>query len=285
MNLLKFGILGGDLRYKYIYDMLKKDGFEVKIFKNKFIEDCVETLEDLLKEIDILICPVPFSKDNENIFISEYEQIPFENFLNKLKNFDIKLLAGGVIPKNFEKMCKNFNIKTFDFFNENSIAIFNAVPTAEGAIQSAMEESHKTIFGSKSLVLGYGRCGKILANSLSGLNSDVTVTYRKDEDNAYINCYGMSSLNISKLKENIQNFDFIFNTIPDCILNAEILKKVNKESVIIDLAQAPGGVDYNFARKLNLKAIYCPALPGRVAPYSAGEILKVAILKYCKNYI
>ena len=42
-----------------------------------------------------------------------------------------------------------------------------------------MENSFKTIFNSNCLVLGYGRCGKILANMLKGIGANVDVTYRK----------------------------------------------------------------------------------------------------------
>lgn len=283
MKNLKFGILGGDLRYKYMFDMLKNENFNVKAFKNKFIEKNENKLEDLLENTDVLITPIPFSKDKKNIFIPDTENFSFELLINKLKDYNIKLIVGGVIPKSFSEKIKNMNIDIFDFFEENSIAIFNAIPTAEGAIQTAMEESHKTIFDSNSLVLGYGRCGKILANTLKGLGANVTATYRKEEDNSYINAFGLNSLPLKMLKENIKNFDFIYNTIPSCIINAEILKEINKDTVIIDLAEAPGGVDYNFARELNIKAIYCPGLPGRVAPYSAGKILKDALLNYCKN--
>jgi len=43
--------------------------------------------------------------------------------------------------------------------------------------------------------------------------------------------------------------------------------------VIIDIASAPGGVDYGAAERLGRKAILAPSLPGKVAPRSAGQML------------
>lgn len=277
-----FGILGGDLRYKFLYEMLTNENFTVYSYNNKYIEnkDNINSLDEFLDKIDILIAPIPFTKDNKNVFNIENENINIKELIEKTIKFKIKAFFGGIINKDIIKTLEENNIKTFDFFEDNSIAILNAIPTAEGAIQTAMENSFKTIFNSNCLVLGYGRCGKILANMLKGIGANVDVTYRKNEDFAYINTYGLNSINLYKIKDNINKYDFIFNTIPYEILNKEILDYINKNTIIIDLASAPGGVDYNYARELNLQAIYCPSLPGRVAPYTAGKILKDKIISF-----
>ena len=280
-----FGILGGDYRYKFLYEMLINEQNKVFIYGNKYVENTnsYNNIDDFLKEINILITPIPFTKDNKTIFNIYNEILDIDILIDKIKNNNIKILCGGVIGKDRIKYIEEKGIKVFDFFEDEAIAILTAIPTAEGAIQTAMQESDKTIFNSKCLVLGYGRCGKILANMLKGIGANVTATYRKQIDSAYINAYGLNSINLYNIENIINDFDFIFNTIPYEILDKNILPKVNKQTIIIDLAQAPGGVDYNCARDLNLKAIYCPSLPGRVAPYTAGEILKDALLDYCKN--
>nr|WP_317358071.1 dipicolinate synthase subunit DpsA [uncultured Tyzzerella sp.] len=280
-----FGILGGDFRYKFLYEMLTNENYIVYTHNNKFIDDenNIKNLDKFLEKIDILIVPIPFTKDNNNVFNIDNENININLLIEKSIKYNIKMFLGGVINSQIKDTLLKNNIKTFDFFEDNSIAILNAIPTAEGAIQTAMEKSYKTIFNSNSLVLGYGRCGKILANMLKGIGANVDVTYRKDEDLAYIKAYGLNPINLYKIKSNINKYDFIFNTIPYEILDKDILLNVDKKSIIIDLASAPGGLDYNYARELNLQAIYCPSLPGRVAPYTAGEILKDKIIDFCFN--
>ena len=276
-----FGILGGDLRYKFLYEMLKKENYNVFSYRNKHIDKDVsfENLDDFLNKIDVLITPIPFTKDNKTVFNIDIETIEIDTLINKIIDFKINSFFGGLLPKELIEKLEENNIKTLDFLKDNSIAILNAIPTAEGAIQTAMEQSFKTIFNSKCLVLGYGRCGKILANMLKGIGANVDVSYRKDEDCSYIKAYGLNPVNLYKLKNSIEKYDFIFNTIPFEILNKDLLENVNKDVIIIDLASAPGGVDYNYAREININAIYCPSLPGRVAPYSASQILKDKILQ------
>ena len=265
--------------------MLTNENYIVYTHYKKFIDDenNIKNLDKFLEKIDILIVPIPFTKDNNNVFNIDNENININLLIEKSIKYNIKMFLGGVINSQIKDTLLKNNIKTFDFFEDNSIAILNAIPTAEGAIQTAMEKSYKTIFNSNSLVLGYGRCGKILANMLKGIGANVDVTYRKDEDLAYIKAYGLNPINLYKIKSNINKYDFIFNTIPYEILDKDILLNVDKKSIIIDLASAPGGLDYNYARELNLQAIYCPSLPGRVAPYTAGEILKDKIIDFCFN--
>ena len=199
-----------------------------------------------------------------------------------LKN-NVNLLIGGVIPSHIHKNAKGLKIKTIDLFSLESLAIKNAIPTAEGAIMIAMEESDKVLFNSNTLVIGYGRCGKILSKYLKAIGSNVSITYRNLTDMAYIEAYGYTPVNILNLKSNLKKYDIVFNTAPSMILNKDMLEEIKKETIIIDLSQAPGGVDYTLAKELGIKALYCPGLPGRVAPFTAAQIIKDSILDIIKN--
>ena len=70
----------------------------------------------------------------------------------------------------------------------------NAVPTAEGAIEIAIAETPFTIHGSKSLVLGYGKIGKILSKDLYALGAQTYVEARKYADLAMIEGHGYEPL-------------------------------------------------------------------------------------------
>jgi len=275
----KFGILGGDFRYKILFDMLKKEGYQVCAYCNNCIDFENKDFDELFEGSDVIIAPIPFSKDNKNVFLNDCSDIKIRNLFSKMNENDVKILIGGVIGDETRKMAARFGVRVFDFFEHEAVAVLNAIPTAEGAIQAAMDASDKTIFGSKCIILGYGRCGKILANDLKGLGADVSVSYRNERDEAYIRAFGYRGINLYELKNYIGDFELIFNTIPALIIDKNIIKKIKQNCIIIDLAQAPGGVDFNFAREQNIKAFYCPGLPGRVAPISAAEVLKEAVLK------
>lgn len=140
-----------------------------------------------------------------------------------------------------------------------------------------MEEMPITLHNSKCLILGFGRIGKILSKMLFGIGAKVTVEARKYSDLAYIKSFGYEGIFLSKLTDIIKNFDLIINTIPCTVLNDEMLGRVNKDCLIIDLASKPGGLDIEKAKKQGIKAIWALSLPGKVAPITAGEIIKETI--------
>lgn len=281
MNNIKLTILGGDYRYKILKDLLEKENFQVSSYANPHInsEDC---LDKSLINANAVICPIPITKNNK-LNIEEKYNINEIELLNSMLKNNVNLLIGGVIPSHIHKNAKGLKIKTIDLFSLESLAIKNAIPTAEGAIMIAMEESDKVLFNSNTLVIGYGRCGKILSKYLKAIGSNVSITYRNLTDMAYIEAYGYTPLNILNLKSNLKKYDIVFNTAPSMILNKDMLEEIKKETIIIDLSQAPGGVDYTLAKELGIKALYCPGLPGRVAPFTAAQIIKDSILDIIKN--
>ncbi len=68
-------------------------------------------------------------------------------------------------------------------------------------------------------------------------------------------------------------YDIIYNTVPSMILHEERLKLLNKETIIIDLASKPGGVDFKKAEELGLNARLELSLPGKIAPITSAEYI------------
>lgn len=163
------------------------------------------------------------------------------------------------------------------------VGVGNAIPTAEGALQYAMENSEITLHGNKCLVLGFGRCAKVLANMLRGIGAHVGVMARSNADLAYIGSYGYTPIPPSLLWEQVGQYDFIFNTVPSLILDEEILQYIKKDCLIVELASKPGGIDLQKAEKLQLKVVDGQSLPGKVAPETAGKIIFDTILNVCRE--
>lgn len=189
-----------------------------------------------------------------------------------------------------EQKCKNcavyggnitLNVKDYtDYYKSETLTMLNAVPTAEGAIFCALENSEITIYKSKCLVIGNGRIGKVLSDRLRGLKADVCVSARKESDIAYITACGFDAIKTNDLSEHISKFDFIFNTVPHLVLTDKVLENCNKNSLIIDLASKPGGTDFEAANNKNIKTIHALALPSKIAPKTAAMFIANTIIKY-----
>jgi dipicolinate synthase subunit A len=275
---MKYSILGGDYRYKILAGLLCESGYAVNCYANAYAGDTVKSVEELLSGADMLIAPIPLSKDGDVIFLPKGIRLGVGELFSAMDRCGCRLLMGGVIEDKLRESSAVYGLKLYDFFDMEEVAVLNAIPTAEGAVQTAMEESDRTVFGSNALVLGYGRCGKVLANCLKGIGAKVSVSYRRETDRAYIAAFGYRPIGIGEIISYANEFDFVFNTVPSPIIDGRIIKKLKRGSVIIDIAQSPGGTDFECAGELNIKALHCPGLPGRVAPYTAAEILKDAVI-------
>lgn len=273
-------VIGGDLRQLTLAKMLIADGYNVLIYG--FTKDiktegipAVDNLKEALNA-DIIILPVPVSFDNRTINMTFSETVLSTDELIDEIN-PLSVVFGGRISEYIASRLSERGIKYMDYMVRDELAIRNAVPTAEGAVKIAIEETPITLHNSKCLVLGYGKVGKILARCLYGIGAKTYVEARKYADLALIEGNGCHPLTMNETTAHIDEFDVIFNTIPALVLTEDVLRKVRPDALIIDLASRPGGVDFDTARELGLRVIWALSLPGRFAPVTAGIIIKDTI--------
>lgn len=270
----KISIIGGDLRIVNLARLLANDGFEVYAYgmeNASFLTEVtmLESLEETIEKSNIIVSGVPLSQDGININLPYSEKkISIMELKKMLKD---KIFIAGKIP---DEIKSDNTIEFYDLLQIEEYAILNAIATAEGAIQIAMEEYPKTLSGSNILIMGFGRIGKILAKMLQGIGANVFCEARKNADLAYIKAYGYNAVNLIDLDENLSQYDIIINNIPTMILDKDKLNKVKKDALIIDLASKPGGVDFEYAKQKKINTIWALALPGKVAPISAAEYIR-----------
>jgi dipicolinate synthase subunit A len=77
--------------------------------------------------------------------------------------------------------------------------------------------------------------------------------------------------------DGVKNHDIVFNTVPSLILTNGVLKNTDRNTLIIDLASIPGGVDFEAAGALGIDAYRALSLPGKCSPKAAGEIIKKTV--------
>ena len=239
-----FAVLGGDLRQVEVASGLAKNGYKVKLFGfETYAEEYsgVESFSDLaliMQNTSCIILPLPYSVDGINLNAPYMKNpIKLNDIYNHIKT-DMVVFGGKFNSYELNKR----GIRTIDYFEREELQVLNAVPTAEGAIQIAMEERPFTIHGSHCLVVGFGRIGKMLANLLDGLNAEVTVTARRYEDLAWIRAYGYKYALTQNIKDIISEFDIVFNTVPAIVIGRNELTLARKDTLFIDLASKPGGV-------------------------------------------
>ena len=281
-------ILGGDRRQIAAARYLACCGYPVFVWGlgecGSQIGNAVlcDTWEKAIERADVVILPLPASADGVRIHCPLHDQDVLLRVTALLGKIGSRLLLGGRFSEPTRNIAEQLGVRWVDYFESEILQLKNAVPTAEGAIAIAMRELPVTLDGISAAVIGYGRIGEILSQKLSALGAQVTVYARRTEQltRAELHHHSIRRLIESdgrSTPEGLAEYRVIFNTVPHRLIGREVLQTLCRDCVLIDLASAPGGIDFSAAEALGLRAVWGTALPGKCAPESAGEILAQSI--------
>lgn len=276
----KLAIIGGDQRQLAVAEALSDCGAEVKVFGDlheadqatyKFCSD----LTQLLEGVKAVVLPITGINEAGQVRRVDGSMLAVGESLKLLDAGTI--LLSGSFTKTWLDLAQQRNWVIYEYAEDDALAILNSVPTAEGALQLAMEQLPITIRGCRTLVIGFGRVGATVARSFKINGAMVTVASRRRELLARAWELGCQIITHDELNTVLDQCDLIINTVPALVLDRELLKLISADTLVIDLASAPGGVDFSAAEEYNIQAILALGLPGKVAPKTAGAILAQAI--------
>lgn len=266
----------GDARQIYMCKALAKYGV-VYAYGIDCFDDSIISLDDIsamTQKADILVLPI-MKSDGLNIS-QNGRRIDCSDLALHLKSNAI--VTGGRLSTKQIEFFSSLGFDVKDYFKRDELVIKNCIPTAEGALQLAMQEMACTIKGSRVLIIGYGRVGKACGDIFYAMGADTVCTARRLSSLAEAENNHLSAFLLDELYGHIDSFDLIINTVPALILDKPLLNAVGKDTLIIDLASTPGGVDFKAAAQLNKKVLHALSLPGKVAPVTSGEIIAKAVL-------
>lgn len=272
--------LGGDMRQKYACDYLNERKIDAIACLDITIDD---QLIQYINKSNMIVFPLPASKDGIAInTITNDRMICIKDIFKLIPND--KTIIGGRFTKSMKDFFKEKSYSYVDYYDDESFQIQNALISAEGAIYYGKSRFIGSIHNSKIAILGFGRIGKILSYLLMSQGAKISVFARKDIDCTWSELIGFKANKIKNIaSDNVldfreYHFDIIFNTIPHRIINEYCAKSISTNSIIIDLASDPYGMDLELARKFNLQYYRELSIPGRYAPKAAGEILGNTII-------
>ena len=84
---------------------------------------------------------------------------------------EAQILFGGCLDESIRQLAEARGVVAANYYENESLCVKNAIPTAEGALAIAMNELPITLNGAKACVLGYGRIGKVLARLLKAMGA------------------------------------------------------------------------------------------------------------------
>lgn len=268
---MNISIIGGDKRNKLLVKLFEKENYFV--YKCLLGLDGENSLNECILNSEIIVTGIPFSKDSKtlNSPITE-EKVTIKQFCKKVHGK--KIFCGNIMDNYKEKLEKNENT-VIDLMKINSLAVKNAIPTAEGVVNIIITNTDFTIDKSKILVIGFGRVGERVSKVLKNMGANIfCIDVNKDK----LANIASSSYNVIEKISEKQSYDVIVNTVPSMVLGEDKLKLISKETLIIDVASNPGGVDYNYAKENGYNVIHELGIPGKIAPKTAADNIKQAII-------
>lgn len=276
-----FLILGGDNRSLYLGEYLEKQQFDVCYYAFNDA-DCFENLNEAIDKASVIILPLPVSRDRLSLNTPFFDDTVLLADICTLATPD-KFILGGQLPKSFCEELNAKGIKFCDYFLLDELAIYNAVPTAEGVVNILIDKLPITIHNMHCGICGYGKVAKALADTLKALGADVTVFARKEPAIAEAFSRGLKAEHFSKLSSDYHDFDTLINTVPTKVIGGTEMDLLNPDCLLVETASSPFGIDFQEAKEHALDVIKATSLPGKVAPKTAGEIIGLSILPIIKQ--
>jgi len=284
----KIGLLGGDMRQIRLASLLADEGYETAVwgFRKIMDDDGVKSMlskcvrcadwESAVRVSDAVMLPLPVSNDGVRLncpFSGADYHIRLTEIVEKCTQGAV--LLGGRIPSIIARLASERGLRVYDYYESESLQLKNAIPTAEGALAIAINELPVTLQRCSALITGYGRVARSLAVRLKLLGAAVHVAARSAKDRALAECDGCVPIRLEDYRKNPVTTDIIFNTVPSMIFDRELQRKLKGTPLIVELASGNSGVELK--GNSGIRIITAPGLPGKLSPFTAGEIIFEAV--------
>ena len=275
----KFAVIGGDQRFRLLCSLLAEDGYSVFAAGLGDIDEIPGVTPVGYREAaelsDCIVLPLPATADGSTLWtpLASRPILLDDAFGEMIKS---KLVFAGRVGRMKEVYPTGLFL---DYFASEPFQVKNAQATAEGALAEAIINMPETIRGTKCLVCGWGRIGKLIAPMLRSIGGEVTVAARSEIDRAWAQSLSLQTIDFSNLSKDISDFRLIINTIPSVMFSRKVLCHVSKSATLIDLSSQPGGVDFDAAKALGIRSVHALSLPGKYSPLTAARIIKDTILE------
>lgn len=269
-------VLGGDGREVEIARQAALAGAEVRTCGLSAAAVAVtgasaaSSIQDAVRNADVVICPIPLPAADGSLFAPQSAEklVPDAETLRGMRRGGTFIT--GRASSQMHAAARVLGLRLYEYEADEELMLRRAPAIAEGAIRIAIEQTDVTLHGNPCMVVGFGKIAPTIAAMLRGLGARVTVAARNPVQLAKASAMGCETVPVTSLVESAPRMAAVFNTVPARLFTRDILRRLGRETVLIDLAAPPGGVDQDAARELGVRSIWARGLGGR-APRTVGQ--------------
>src|ERR1700726_2244359 len=269
------GMLGGDKREQEIARLAAAAGAQVRAHGFPWPERGIAGVQHLndpaavLKGARFALFPIPGIAASGALFAPAAAApiIP-----------DRAMLAGmaprahiilGWADTNLKVHAAALSIELHEYEWDRSLMLQRTQAIIEGLLKIVIETTAITIHNDHACVVGQGTIGAVLPRYLVALGAHTHVAARNAEQRAAAYVAGATPHLMGDLAALAPSLDLVFSTVPSRVVGEDVLSRLPKTALIVDLAAPPGGVDFEAAKRLGLNAIWGRGLGSR-APVTVG---------------
>jgi dipicolinate synthase subunit A len=272
---LVIGMLGGDKREQEIARLAAATGAEVRAHGFPWPDGGIEGvrhLEDpaaVLEGAQFALFPIPGIAANGALFapVAPAPIVPTREMMAGMAAPAHVIL--GWADKNLKAHADTLGIAIHEYEWDRALMLRRTPAIIEGLLRIVIENTAITIHGASVCVVGQGTIGAVLARYLIALGAQTHVVARNPEQRAAAFVAGATPHTLDELPALAHRLDMLFSTVPSRVVDADILEQLPKSALLVDLAAPPGGIDFEAAKALGLKAIWGRGLGSR-APITVG---------------
>lgn len=278
---MKILVCGGDARQLYAAKKLRGDGYDISFALTDGGNDEETAFAGKIEDADAVLLPLPAFRAGLFNAPASSLRLGIAELAALLRN--AKIVIGGILPPALTDAPDVRGVGFFDYYPDPAFTLPNALLTAEGVLGILISQTPRAVRNAEYLIAGYGCCGRATARSLAAAGARVTVAARREDARESAEADGCFSSSFEDLPSIASRFDAVVNTVPAPVIGADVICRLKKDALLLEIASAPFGVDFEAAAKENIRVIKAPGIPGRFAADSAGQIIASCAEKYLRQ--
>jgi dipicolinate synthase subunit A len=269
---LKIAIVGGDEREREIARLAAATGAKVAIFgfpvPDAGIPDAeqADTPQQALAGADFILFPIPGMSEDGALFAAE-RIVPDKDMLAVAKPGAHIIM--GLPNDNLVQTAKELGLGLHEYETDKELMMLRMPAIVEQAIKLIVENTDVTIHDARIVVVGQGNIGVLLAQRLIALGGHVCVAARNPIQRAQAYAYGAASVSTDQLAGAVSDCDICVSSVPARIVTPDVIDRLPKTALLMDMSAPPGGVDLDYAKSLGIKTVWGRGL-GKRAPVTVG---------------
>jgi len=272
---LVIAVVAGDRREQEIARRAAATGAEVRAFGFPWPENGISGVRlaasaaEALAGADFALFPIPGIAPDGALFAPQSPEriIPTREMLAAMRQPAHIIL--GWADKNLKAHGEALGITFHEYEWDTALMLMRGPAIVEGALKVIIENTDITIHNSRVCIVGQGTIGFLVTRYMVALGAHTHVAARNEVQRAAAHAAGARAHTLDELQVLAPSIDTMISTVPAQIIGQDILQRLPKHVLLVDLAAPPGGIDRDAATALGLRFIWARGL-GMRAPVTVG---------------